>query len=184
MDRSPIQWALLPLKKYATFSGRAPRAEFWWFMLALVIFYFAFWLLFVAIAGGSMAADADPGMGVMGMFGGLGLVFGLVWLALLIPIIAVQVRRMHDLDRSGWWIGIFYILYLLSIVVMFGSVGMAAAGTGEAPNMGTFGIAMILSVAYMIYAIVLLVFFVLPGTKGPNRFGPDPYGADHAEVFR
>lgn len=80
--------AIQPLKKYADFSGRARRKEYWYFVLML------FGLTFV--------------IGFMGgLFGGTQLsnaMSGLVTLATLVPGIAVGVRRMHDTDRTGWWL--------------------------------------------------------------------------------
>jgi uncharacterized membrane protein YhaH (DUF805 family) len=73
---------------------------------------------------------------------------------------------------------------------MFGILGsvMSAAATGEnvsptLPSSGMLTGVMLLGFTMFIYMIVLLVFYCLPGTKGVNRFGDDPYGADVAEVF-
>jgi uncharacterized membrane protein YhaH (DUF805 family) len=85
-------------RNYATFSGRAPRSEFW------------YWTLFAAIA--TAAANMIDSV----LF--IGLVSPLVSLLLLLPGVAVSVRRLHDLDRSGWWLlltltGIGIILLLI-----------------------------------------------------------------------
>ena len=81
------------LSKYATFTGRASRSEFWWFVLFQILV--------------SLAA---------GMLGNV--VGGLVNLALLLPSLAVGARRLHDIGKSGWWqlitltgIGIFLLIY-------------------------------------------------------------------------
>lgn len=73
-------------RKYAEFNGRAPRAEFWWFSLFQVL---------VQWGSSLMAAMSDSG--------GASAVSGVVSLVFLCPSIAVSVRRLHDLDRSGWW---------------------------------------------------------------------------------
>lgn len=89
------------LGKYAEFQGRARRAEYWW------------WVLFVILA--SLAAGiVDSLIGAALTGGGAGLpVFGAaVTLGLFLPSIAVAVRRLHDADRSGWW----YLLVFLPIV--------------------------------------------------------------------
>ena len=78
------------LKKYAVFTGRASRKEFWLF------------ILFVIIAS-IVAMIIDTGIGAFDEEAGMGPVGGLVTLTLLIPSIAVSVRRLHDTDRSGWW---------------------------------------------------------------------------------
>jgi uncharacterized membrane protein YhaH (DUF805 family) len=187
---SPIGWALRPLKRYAEFSGRSSRAEFWWFFLALILFYIVVWIAFFGAMAGSIAAgQSNPSVGMLGAVGAGGLLIILFWLALIIPSIAVQVRRLHDVNRSGWWLGGFYLLYAVYLVAMFGMLGSAmsaaAAGGDTAPAFGSgmsAGI-MVLGLVMFVYMIALLVFYCLPGTKGPNRFGDDPYGADVEEVF-
>lgn len=179
VEKSPVAWALTPLKKYATFSGRAPRAEFWWFTLFLILGYFAVWFLLVGTIGGIAASGTEPSAGMFGAVG-VGMIFiVLFWLAMIIPTIAVGVRRLHDTNRSGWWLGGFYALYGIYMVMSFGTVlsaGMDPTAAPE-PNMGALGMTMILGLLMLIYTIVLLVFYCLPGTPGPNNYGPDPYGA-------
>src|ERR1700761_4741644 len=82
-------------RKYAEFNGRAGRSELWWFVLFLLL------------------ADAAAGLLDEGMFGGRNIVSGLWSLAVLIPSFAVWARRLHDTDRSGWWV-------LLSLIPIAG----------------------------------------------------------------
>lgn len=97
------------IKNYAGFSGRAVRREYWMFYLVYLVIYAA-----LAIA----SAVLPNALG--SVFGILVLVFAI---GLLVPSIAVGVRRLHDTDHSGWWllialvplIGIFWLLYLLII---------------------------------------------------------------------
>jgi uncharacterized membrane protein YhaH (DUF805 family) len=70
--------------KYATFSGRASRSEYWWFIL-----------FGIALSWGATVVDASQGVD--------GLLAGIVSLALLVPQIAVGCRRLHDVGKSGWW---------------------------------------------------------------------------------
>jgi len=120
-----------------------------------------------------------------------GIILVLFWLAVLIPTIAVQVRRLHDTNRSGWWLGGFYLLYAVYFVMLMSSIGSvfgaAMTGAGSPPPSpevgGSFVITMILGFVMMIYGIALIVFYCLPGTKGPNKYGDDPYGANVEEVF-
>jgi uncharacterized membrane protein YhaH (DUF805 family) len=72
------------VQKYAVFSGRARRKEYWMFMLSYII------LSIVAVA-----IDAVIGMQIVSLILSLGL---------LLPSLGVTVRRLHDTDRSGWWI--------------------------------------------------------------------------------
>jgi uncharacterized membrane protein YhaH (DUF805 family) len=86
--------------KYFVIEGRAPRSEFWWFYLFIII------IMLVA-----MGLDATMGLPIFNL---------IAMLAILAPTICVIVRRLHDHDKSGWWyfitlvpiIGILYILYL------------------------------------------------------------------------
>ena len=115
-----MNWYLEVLKKYAVFSGRARRKEYWMFVLFNIII--AFVLGFIeGIAG--IAPESDQSILVT-----------VYQLAVLIPSIAVGVRRMHDTDHSGWW---------------------------------------------LLFPIVNLVFAVSEGTRGDNRFGPDPKAISH-----
>src|SRR5690349_16308049 len=78
-------------EKYADFSGRARRSEYWFFAL------------FLAIVN-VVTSIIDGIIGTRGTLGAFGLVGGLVSLALLLPNIGVGVRRLHDTGRSGWWL--------------------------------------------------------------------------------
>jgi len=179
-NMTPIDWALRPLKNYANFSGRASRAEFWWFFLFTIIIYTI--LMFVAGAIGAGMASANPVSAVMtGTVGVSTAIVGILWLALFIPTLAVQMRRLHDTNRSGWWLGVFWLLYIVYMGVVF----RAAAGvaTGGAGGLGLAAGAGLFALVFLVYSITLLVFFCLRGTVGPNRYGEDPYGANVEEVF-
>jgi uncharacterized membrane protein YhaH (DUF805 family) len=188
---SPINWALRPLKKYATFSGRAPRAEFWWFFLFLMIVYFAITFAIGFSAVGIAATQSEPTTGMLASLGAATIFVVIFWLALLIPMIAVQVRRLHDTNRSGWWLGGFYLLYFIYMILTFGLIGssMTAAVEGSAgapasaPGGGMVMGIMVFGLLFFVYAIALLIFYCLPGTTGPNKYGADPYGGDLDEVF-
>lgn len=102
---SPIDWAMRPLHKYADFSGRAPRAEYWWFYLMVIIGYF-------------VASILDSFVGTGGMMGSFGVLTMIVMLGLLLPSIAAGVRRLHDTDRSGWWL-LIAIIPLIGLVLIY-----------------------------------------------------------------
>lgn len=89
------------LSKYFTFSGRAPRSEYWWFTLAMVI-------------GSIIAAMLDAVL--MGANDG-GLFSVVFSLAVCIPAISVTVRRLHDIGRTGWWWWI-YLVPVIGVVVI------------------------------------------------------------------
>jgi uncharacterized membrane protein YhaH (DUF805 family) len=184
-ELSPIGWALRPLKRYAEFSGRSSRAELWWFVLAVFVFWMLAMILGFGAIAGIGASGAQPSVGLLGAFGITWLILMVAFLALLVPWLAVQVRRLHDTNRSGWWLGGFYLLYLVYAVsmgsVMFGMLAsMRAGNTPPDPSAfgAGFGVVGLIGLLQFVYMIVLIVFYCLPGTAGPNRFGPDPYGRD------
>lgn len=160
-NMSPIDWAIRPLKLYADFTGRAPRAEYWWYTLITGVIGWIFGYVDEAIAA--------PGIG---QYGYLSLT---LMLALFIPGLAVTVRRLHDINRTGWWIVLHFGLY--GMIALLG-VEMVAPGSIEQLNP-----IMMLSVvlAAAVAAIVLLVFMVTRGNEGSNDYGPDPYGPGSLE---
>lgn len=184
-DLGPIGWALRPLKRYAEFSGRSSRAELWWFVLGFFVFWIAMMILLFGGLAGLGASHARPSAGMLGAFGIAWLLLVIGSLVLLVPWLAVQVRRLHDINRSGWWLGGFYLLYLVYAVfmgsVMFGMLASIRAGStppDPAAFGAGFGVVGLIGLLQFVYMIVLIVFYCLPGTAGPNRFGPDPYGRD------
>lgn len=125
--------------KYATFKGRASRSEFWYFFL--------FQLLI------SIVTQFIPVLNII------------VALALLLPTIAVTVRRLHDTDRSGWWVGGFYLA--LAGAGLLGAFLISVIVYGDNSGVMVFGL---LGVALAAYSITLIVFLCQRGTQGPNRF--------------
>lgn len=99
-----MSWFLAVLRQYATFKGRARRKEYWMFVLCYVALYLA--LIIV-----------DGLTGTFDMGTERGLLSGLFLVATLLPSVAVAVRRLHDTDRSGWWL-------LLSLVPIVGQIGL------------------------------------------------------------
>jgi uncharacterized membrane protein YhaH (DUF805 family) len=91
-----MEWYLKVLQDYAVFDGRAQRMEYWMFVL--------FNMLIIIVIGTIEQ--------VIGTGGSVGFLYGL---AVLIPGVAVSVRRLHDTDRSGWWL-------LLSLVPLIGTL--------------------------------------------------------------
>ena len=103
--------------KYATFSGRAQRSEFWWFTL----------FLFVAtIILGVVDAALFPAP--MNEVGVLGLIFSL---ATLLPSLAVSARRLHDIDRTGWWLLLMFIPLIGWLVLIYWDVIKGTAGANR-----------------------------------------------------
>lgn len=93
------------LGKYATFKGRASRSEFWYWTLFT-------WLLSVA----AMLVDSAMGGGVSATEPGIQVVSTIVMLAIWMPTLGVSVRRLHDVNRTGWWV--LLALTVLGAVVL------------------------------------------------------------------
>lgn len=142
-----MNYMFLPLKRFADFSGRSRRMEYWMFVLLQVIVFGA-----IMIIGGMLIGSSAPAMNADGTYdpdalsaaasGGLGgvvILYCIAALVFLIPTIAVMVRRFHDQDKTGW-------LVLLNFVPFGG--------------------------------LIVLIFMLLPGTEGDNRYGPDPKAID------
>mgnify|MGYP003460229328 CR=1 FL=1 len=100
-----MNWYLEVLKKYAVFGGRARRSEYWYFVLFNLI---------ISI----VLAIVDGMLGSFSTERGVGLLEGIYSLAVLIPGIAVSVRRLHDTNRSGWWLLIVFVP-LIGVIVLF-----------------------------------------------------------------
>jgi len=173
-----MEWMFMPLKRYADFSGRSRRMEFWMWQLFQIIVYFVV-IILVMMAGGGAMMTGDPtalaaaGGAVMIIF----LLYMLYALVVLIPSIAVAVRRLHDTNRTGWWI----LGPLVPYVFMFLAGMMAMSSPDMAGLAGIIGLVCLLAV--IVLALVLLVFYFLEGTKGPNQYGPDPKAPDTGQVF-
>lgn len=120
------------LKNYAKFSGRATRSEFWWFAL----------FQFLAVIIPAILGAVESANGSFGIFSTIQLVISL---GLLLPSLGLSFRRLHDTNRSAWWL-------LISLIPLIGS-------------------------------IVLLVFYCLKGTEGPNKYGGGPTVAQVAQTF-
>ena len=100
-----MNWYLYVLKNYATFSGRARRKEYWMFFLISALISIVLTLLDILLGTYSVEYEA-------------GLFSGLYSLLILIPSIAVVVRRLHDTDRSGWWI-LISLIPIIGVLVLF-----------------------------------------------------------------
>lgn len=105
-----MNWYIAVLKKYAEFSGRARRQEFWMFVL-------------INFAISIVLALLDTVLGDAGLLGSI------YSLGVLVPSIAVGARRLHDINKSGWMqlIGIIPIIGWIIIIVLFAKEGDAAA---------------------------------------------------------
>ena len=97
-----MSWYIGCLKKYGVFKGRARRKEYWYFVLFNLIFVIAAMIL-------------DRLFGTFDSNSGYGVIYGLYVLAVFVPGLAVSVRRLHDLGKSGWWL-------LIALIPLVGGI--------------------------------------------------------------
>jgi uncharacterized membrane protein YhaH (DUF805 family) len=130
-----------PLHKYATFRGRSRRKEYWLWQLFLLLLFGVLTAWLIGQAGPIPEGATPEEVNAIVMEApGATLPIALIALAslgLFLPSLAVSVRRLHDSDKSGWWL-------LLNLIPVGG--------------------------------LVLLIFYLIDGTEGPNKHGPDPKG--------
>jgi uncharacterized membrane protein YhaH (DUF805 family) len=153
-------------RKYVTFTGRASRSEYWYFLLFGVLLSIP-----ASIIDSTLATTATPGMRPVG---------GLLTLVLFLPRLSAAVRRLHDVNRSGWWIGgLFLFLLVFAAVGIFNLFQPVTTSPNTPLAIG----AVISSVLMLVWLVWLFVLTVLKGTDGPNRYGEDPLGSGTADVF-
>lgn len=135
-----MHYMIMPLKRYFDFSGRSRRKEYWSFFLFVMAAMIVMMLLDASLGlGGTATGSSQFSDGTASASFNLtgGVLTTIFALAMLIPGVAVAVRRAHDQDKSGW----FILIPIYNIIMMF-----------------------------------------IEGTRGPNRFGPDPKGGEE-KVF-
>ena len=113
-----MSWYLEALKKYAVFSGRSRRMEYWYFVLFNLVVYIVLSLI-------------DGLLGTYNIVSGVGLLSGIYSLAVLIPTLALWVRRLHDIDRTGWWVLINLIPLVGTIVLLVFALTPGTPGSNQ-----------------------------------------------------
>ena len=144
---------------YVKFSGRSTRAEYWW------------WCLFYTLVStGASTLDRD----VVPVFSTM------IGLAFLLPNLAVSVRRLHDINKSGLWLLWWFLMLIVPYIIMTIGLFLAFAGVmdGNWDDTGSWGV-LILGVALTLIASLVIfiwwiIWFVKQGDLGPNKYGPDP----------
>jgi uncharacterized membrane protein YhaH (DUF805 family) len=95
------------MKKYADFTGRARRAEYWWFVLINFVVIFSLLVLTIILSGSN---DSLTGLG--------GIIYAVYALGVILPSLAVTVRRLHDTGKSGWMLLIGLIPFVGPIILL------------------------------------------------------------------
>jgi len=147
-------------RKCFKFSGRAPRSEYWWWILFAWILGLIAFMLDALLFGASF-----------GQAEGFAPLNSVVSLLLLIPGLSVSFRRLHDVNRSGWWIIAPYCIWFVSFLFTFViSVFLQTIGST------LIFLVFLISIVYM---IAIFIWFCTKGTIGPNKYGPDPLEGMH-----
>ena len=151
---------------YAQFSGRSTRAEYWWF----VLFY-----TLVGIGGAILNEIVYP-------------VFSLIiGVAFILPNLAVSVRRLHDINKSGLWLLWWLLMAIGPYIIIVIGVLIAFSGflSGNWDNTGSWAVLILGSIlaffGWIGVFIWWLIWFCKEGDLGPNQYGPDPRG-DSEEI--
>ena len=138
-------------RKYAVFSGRATRSEYWFFVLFNGVVTIA---LAVLAAAASLRA---PTVHQSAAWTPAQLPILVYYVAALLPSLAVLVRRLHDTGRSGWWV-----------------FGAFLAGTLMAFSNAFPNYALILAIPAFLLSLIILAFTIQDGEREANRYGPSP----------
>ena len=162
-----IEWyKKVVFENYANFSGRARRSEYWYFVLANIII-------------GIILSVLDNVLGLKVGTSNSGILGGLYNLAVFIPGLAVSVRRLHDIGKSGKLLLLFYGILIILVIVMVVSGFSVLMSGGSMSSLGIAFFAPLLVVLAM--SIWMLVLFCSEGEQGPNKYGSDPKN-DAAEI--
>ncbi len=150
-----MKYYLDVLKKYAVFTGRASRQEFWMFFLFNMIIGIILSIV-DNVAGSTYTYYASMGVPVR-----VGYIQNFYSLLVFIPNLSVSVRRLHDVNKSGHLLWLVFAPLVLLFWSFFAGAYMAMV---------------LLALVMLGFAIWLLVLNCTEGTRGPNKYGEDPYG--------
>ena len=155
--------------KYADFTGRARRSEYWWFCL------FIFLVMLLPLIGviTMYVIHNEDSFAAMVL---LIIVLAIISLVFLVPSLAVTTRRLHDTGRSGWWIVASYAVSVFSQFVQDfifdpGTLGASSFSTASTGALIVWGVVNLINLGL---SITILVFMLLDSDKGENKYGPSP----------
>ena len=163
-------------KKSFVFKGRARRSEYWWWVLFSTLLYMC-----ISFVGGLIPEDSLLIAGIYSIIVILGSIY------MTIVSMAVAVRRLHDVGRSGWWYGsslIFIFVWFIWFTIECFNVAMnlnlspnaTADMVSNAILMELIGKILITYIPLMIYGVMLLVFYCMDSKPGTNKYGDNPTG--------
>jgi len=166
-----MKWFIKCFKQYADFSGRARRKEFWWFTLinfiiGMILVIGWIWPIFSASFEASVNGMDAPGVEELTLTllkSPFLYIYIIYYLAILIPSIAVSVRRLHDIGKSGFW---YFLPVGGSVLSMFASLA----------SQSNTALYLVLTLIALAISIVFLVWMFMDSNYGPNKYGLNPKG--------
>lgn len=167
-------------RKYAVFSGRAGRAEFWWFFLFGMLLQVGTGMLPLIMLE-TYGEEGIPGVPYRVMAAILITPQALSMILLAVPTWAASARRLHDIGLSGLWAAPVFVLDLASTALVLAREMLLV----RVPQTGLGGITteLALDLVVGLGLLALLAVLIRRGTRGPNRYGPDPAQTYDAETF-
>lgn len=170
--------------KYATFTGRSRRSEYWWFSLFTTIVMLVCFVPFFVTVGfksdDAFSSEWTLGTCISAVLILIGALFALV---VIIPSLAVTVRRLHDTGRSGWWIlWSFIASFVVTIItiILFGvekgaDMGeVLAISSAFKVGIGAGLVMLLATLAEWGVGITIFIFSLLDSHKGENKYGASP----------
>ena len=139
----------LGFQNYFKFKGRSTRSEYWW------------WVLFIVLAGIPLTL-IDRGLSPYDYDNQNGVLSGLFELATLIPSLSLGVRRLHDINKSGWWLLMWLSSLLIIPIILLVVMGI------------WLWFILLLIIPMTVPMIILLVWAAKRGETNTNKYGPDP----------
>ena len=172
-----MKWYIQAIKNYVNFNGRARRKEYWMYILFSFVFAIVAMILDIALGIDFKISIYDENLHWNYNYKpkvslGYGPIYVIVSLFHFLPSMSAAIRRLHDSDRTGWWLFSPLLIMLFAVFI-----GLAFVGSGFAINSDSMaGIGIILMLLLYLAAlgitITSFVFLCFDGTKGDNRFGP------------
>lgn len=170
----PFDYFIYCFKNYAKFSGRARRSEFWFFQLFNFIISIA---ISTAAQTFSWVTDSWAVLGFSCLYS----------FAVIVPSLAVTVRRLHDTGRSGWWLLSYYIpniltftLFIVVIVQIISENSFYQLDNLDADSLPwtTIWACLLSLLVTFVFSIVILVWLCTDSHPGTNKYGPNPKGVE------
>ncbi|MEY3277556.1 MAG: hypothetical protein RLZZ426_42 [Actinomycetota bacterium] len=162
-------------KNFFVLRGRASRSEYWWFQLFAFLVGIGVFVVAIIVAAAFAtsfdSSDSESGFAALGGFLLVLILGGLVmFIAIGIPLIAVGVRRLHDMGQSGWWIGAAYGVNLLSILTVQSDNGLPEISPLSLVSNGL--------------GLAIFVMTLLASQPKDNKYGPMPLSSGQAPMYQ